>query len=710
MPLFAATIFLSAFLLFLVQPLIAKQILPWFGGAAGVWTTCLVFFQSALLAGYAYPDLIARKLAPMKQAWLHTALLLGSCAVLPVIAGDYWKPAGETDPILGILALLAGVIGLPYVMLSTTSPMVQTWFARAHPGVNPYRLFALSNFAAMLALLSYPFLIEPAIGVKQQAWIWSGMYGVFVLLAIACAFRSAAAVTASAAPVADADGGNRTGTQPVASAPPPAKATQVMWCLLSATGSILLLGISNHVTQNISSIPLLWVVPLALYLLTFILCFDGQGWYKRTWFMIAAGLWLAAMGAMLVTPEFKFALKLQIGLFFSGLFVVCMFCHGELTLIKPAPRHLTRFYLMIALGGALGAILTGIIAPLTLSAYYEFELGLTLAAALLFLRIRSIGSTCADQTDGVPASPSNAGTLAGSGSSASGGRQHLIALLFAALLVAGGIGITVTHTISTNKDAVFTGRNFYTVLRVKEYGLPGEETHSRVLVHGVINHGEQYLSPQYRRAATRYYGSGSGIGRALTSKYDLPNTKVGILGLGAGAVTVYARKQDHWRMYEINPMVLDIARRDFTYLADSPAKIDIVLGDGRLAIEREPAQAYDLLAMDAFSSDAVPAHLITSEAFTAYERHLKPGAILAIHVSNRFLDLAPVIHELAQKHGFHGVIVYETGDTVSDWILLSKSKATLDHPKIKEVAVALPTKPGIKAWTDDFHNIVQVLR
>ena len=706
MPLFAATIFLSAFLLFLVQPLIAKQILPWFGGAAGVWTTCLVFFQSALLAGYAYPDLIARKLAPMKQAWLHTALLLGSCAVLPVIAGEFWKPAGDADPIFGILALLAGVIGLPYVMLSTTSPMVQTWFARAHPGVNPYRLFALSNVASMLALLSYPFLIEPAIGVKLQAWIWSGLYGVFVLLAIACAFRSAAAATAGAPPGADTHG-NPAGAQAAPHAPPPATATQIMWCLLSATGSILLLGISNHVTQNISSIPLLWVVPLALYLLTFILCFDGQGWYKRTWFMFATGCWLAAMGATLVASDLKFALKFQIGLFFSGLFVVCMFCHGELTQIKPAPQYLTRFYLMIALGGALGAIVTGIIAPLTLPAYYEFELGLTLAALLLMLRIRAPGGA-ADASPGTVASAAAAATAAAVPPPVPLTRH--IAFVGAGLLVAGGIGITITQTINYNKESVFTGRNFYTVLRVKEYGLPGEETQSRVLVHGVINHGEQFMAPQYRRAATRYYGSGSGIGRALTSKYDLSNTKVGILGLGAGAVTVYARKQDHWRMYEINPMVLDIARRDFSYLADSPAKIDIVLGDGRLAIEREPAQAYDLLAMDAFSSDSVPAHLITSEAFTAYERHLKPDAILAIHVSNRFLDLAPVIHELAQKHGFHGVIVYETGDTVSDWILLSKSKATLDHPKIKEVAVALPTKPGIKAWTDDFHNIVQVLR
>ena len=668
MPLFAATVFLSAFLLFLVQPMIAKQILPWFGGAAGVWTTCLVFFQSALLAGYAYPDLIARKLEGKKQAWLHTALLAGSCLVLPVIASDFWKPAGDGNPIFGILALLAAVIGLPYVMLSTTSPMVQTWYARAHPGASPYRLFALSNLASMIALLSYPFVIEPLIGVKQQAWIWSGMYLVFVLLAAACAHRAA-----GAAPLAAA----RADASDVHSAPPSGR-LQLMWCALSATGSILLLGISNHVTQNISSIPLLWVVPLALYLLTFILCFDGDGWYKRKWFMLAAGVWLAAMGATLVAPQLKFALKFQIGLFFSGLFVICMLCHGELTQLKPAPRYLTRFYLMVAIGGAAGAFLGGIAAPLLLPAYYELELGLTLAALLLLLRLPRPEPTAAR--------------------------------IAAALLVIGGIGITVTQIVNYNRDALFTGRNFYTVLRIKEYGTPGTETQTRVLVHGVINHGEQNMSDKYRRAVTRYYGHGSGIGRALTAKQDLPALKVGILGLGAGAVTVYARAGDHWRLYEINPMVPDIARKWFTYLADSPAKMEVVLGDGRLAIEREAAQGYDLLAMDAFSSDAVPAHLITSEAFTAYERHLKPDAILAIHVSNRFLDLAPAIKALADKHGFHGVIVYETQPTISDWILLSKNPQTLQHPRIREAAQALPQKAGIKAWTDDFHNIVQVLR
>ena len=677
MPLFAATVFLSAFLLFLVQPLIAKQILPWFGGAAGVWTTCLVFFQSALLLGYAYPDLIARRLEGRKQAWLHALLLAASCAVLPVLASEAWKPTGETDPITGILALLAAVIGLPYVMLSTTSPMVQTWFARAHPGQSPYRLFALSNLASMIALIGYPFAIEPYFGVRQQALIWSMLYVVFAGLAVACAIRAARAAPVGAAAA-------KASATDVA---PPTARVQLLWCVLSATGSILLLGISNHVTQNISSIPLLWVVPLALYLLTFILCFDGDGWYKRKWFMLAAGAWLLAMGATLVAPQLKFALKFQIALFFSGLFVVCMLCHGELTHLKPAPRYLTRFYLMVALGGATGAFLVGIAAPLLLPAYYELELGLTLAALLLFLRV-----------DVWPdAAKPEAANLR-------------VARVFAGLLVAGGIGITITQVVNYSRDALFTGRNFYTVLRVKEYGTVGTETQSRVLVHGVINHGEQNMSEKYRRAVTRYYGHGSGVGRALLSKYDLPSMKVGIIGLGAGAVSVYARKEDHWRLYEINPMVPEIARRWFTYLGDSPAKLEVVLGDGRLAIEREPAQAYDLLAMDAFTSDAVPAHLITSEAFTAYERHLKPDGILAVHVSNRFLDLAPVIKALADKHGFHGVIVYETQPTVSDWILLSKDAKALQHERIRAAAQALPAKAGMRPWTDDFHNIVQVLR
>ncbi|MBL8381262.1 MAG: fused MFS/spermidine synthase, partial [Burkholderiales bacterium] len=260
------------------------------------------------------------------------------------------------------------------------------------------------------------------------------------------------------------------------------------------------------------------------------------------------------------------------------------------------------------------------------------------------------------------------------------------------------------------KDAIFTGRNFYTVLRVKEYGKADDELRMRVLVHGVINHGEQFMADRYRRAATRYYSSSSGVGRALLSRYDEPALKVGILGLGAGAVSVYARAGDHWRMYEINPMVLDIARRHFTYLADSPARIDVVLGDGRLAIERDPPQAFDLLAMDAFSGDAVPAHLITSEAFAAYERHLKPDAILAVHISNRFIDLGPPLKALADKHGFHAVIVNENGQHVSDWVLLSKSRRALEHPQIAAAARPLAARPGMRAWTDDFHDLVGVLR
>ncbi|MFN0162722.1 MAG: spermidine synthase [Burkholderiales bacterium] len=675
MLLFAATIFLSSFLLFLVQPLIAKQILPWFGGAAGVWTTCLVFFQSALLLGYAYPDLVARKLDPRRQAWLHTLLLLASCVFLPVMAGEVWKPAGDANPILGILALLAGVIGLPYVMLSTTSPLVQTWFAASYPGASPYRLFALSNLASMLALLSYPFIIEPAIGVQQQALIWSYLYAVFALLAITCAFRAARAAPAALPPAGSPGAADAAAA---VAEPAPAASTQAMWCALSATGSILLLGISTHVTQNISSIPLLWVVPLALYLLTFILTFDGRGWYRRGGFMLACGVWLAAMGATLVTPALRFELKFQVALFFSGLFVVCMFCHGELTHLKPAPRHLTRFYLMVALGGACGAFLTGIVAPLTLNAYYELELGLTLAALLLLLRL---------------------------------GRQAALSVrLGAALLVVGGIGVTATHAITIQKDAIFTGRNFYTVLRVKEYGKPDDELRMRVLVHGVINHGEQFMADQHRRAATRYYSSDSGVGRALLSRYEQSSMKVGILGLGAGAVSVYARESDRWRMYEINPMVLDIAHRHFTYLADTPARIEVVLGDGRLAIERDPPQAFDVLAMDAFSGDAVPAHLITSEAFAAYERHLKPDAILAVHISNRFIDLGPPLKALADKHGFHAVIVNENGQHVSDWVLLSKSRRALEHPQIAAAARPLIARPGIRAWTDDFHDLVSVLR
>jgi len=676
---YAATIFVSAFLLFLVQPLVAKQILPWFGGSAAVWTTCLVFFQTALLAGYAYSDLVVRRLAPRALMRVHTVLLLVSLAVLPIIPGVQWKPAGAENPSWLILGMLAATIGLPYFLLSTTSPLVQTWFARARPSASPYRLFALSNLASMLALVGYPFLLEPWAPTRSQALGWSAGYALFVGLCAAAGWSSlrheaTPKIIPPAGGIVARPGGD-------AHEEPPSTARQVLWCALAATGSLLLLAVSNHITQNIAAVPLLWIAPLAIYLLTFILCFDGKGWYRREMFlaMLAAGL--AVMAWTLADPKLTHDLAIQIGVFCGGLFLACMFCHGELVRLKPAPKFLTRFYLMVSLGGAFGSVLVGIVAPLVLPAYFELEGGLVVAALLLLWQAR---------------------------------RDHLVfgVLAVAAFLVT--VGCAAWSVREFYEDTIVATRNFYGVLRVKKLG-HSDANYRRSLIHGTILHGTQYLAPGVSRQPTTYYTPTSGIGRALEGLH--PSTtplKVGVIGLGAGTLATYGAKGDVFRFYEINPDVLKIARRDFTFLKDSEATIEVPLGDARLSLEREPKQNFDVLAVDAFSSDAIPVHLITSEALGIYKRHMKPGGIIAFHVTNRFLNLIPVVAALAQVHGLHMIHVADeaedTGASRSDWLLLSDQRESLERPDLAEATKEVEVRKDWRLWTDDFNNLVQVLK
>jgi SAM-dependent methyltransferase len=678
MPLYAVTIFVSAFLLFLVQPVVAKQILPWFGGSAAVWTTCLVFFQAALLAGYAYSDFVVRRLAARTQLKLHTLLLLASIAVLPIIPSAYWKPTGAQSPSWQILGLLAATIGLPYFLLSTTSPLVQVWYARARPGASPYRLFALSNLASMLALVGYPFLFEPWAPTRAQAWGWSAGYVLFVGLCTAAGWSS---VRRLGEQRASRSGPSAPKDADAAFEPSPTLPRQALWCTLAATGSMLLLAVSNHITQNIAAVPLLWIAPLAIYLLTFILCFDGKGWYRRAAMlaMLAAGL--CVMAWTLADSKLTHELALQIGVFCGGLFLACMFCHGELVTLKPAPEYLTRFYLMISLGGALGSALVGIVAPLVLPAYFELAGGLVVTALLLLWQVR---------------------------------RGHIIFGALAAAAVLATAGCAVWAIVQFYDDTIVASRNFYGVLRVQEYGRDNAN-HRRSLIHGTILHGTQYMEPEFRRRATTYYTTTSGIGRALEALHpSMKPVKVGVIGLGTGTLAVYGAIGDVYRFYDINPSVMRIAQRDFTYLQDSDATIELVLGDARLSLEREPPQQFDVLAIDAFSSDAIPVHLITSEAVAVYRRHMKPGGIIAFHVTNRFLNLVPVVEGLARLHGLFMIHIADEGEdslaSRSDWLLLSDRRESLDHPSLTEAATEVEVREDWRLWTDDFNNLVQVLK
>lgn len=670
--LYAATIFASAFLLFLVQPVMAKQILPWFGGSATVWTTCLVFFQSALLAGYAYADWLVRRPSPRNGLKLHVVLLVASLALLPIVPAAHWKPSGDENPIWLILGMLVATIGLPYFLLSSTSPLVQAWFARHFPGRSPYRLFALSNLASMLALLGYPFLLEPWIATRTQSLGWSIGYAAFAVLCAATGWASLRLAPQAGAPAPNAPAGLDDA--------PPTTARQALWIALSATGSILLLAISNHITQNVAAVPLLWIVPLSLYLLTFILCFDGTGWYRRDLIVSMVAAVLGVMAWTQADPDLTHVLAIQLGVFCAGLFLACMFCHGELVRLKPAPRWLTRFYLTISLGGALGAVLVGIVAPLVLPAYFELGAALVLCAALLLWQVR---------------------------------RDHKVFGALAVVSLAVTIGCAVWYVREFYDQTIVATRNFYGVLRVWETGSDADRR--RTLIHGTIMHGTQYFDPLLRRQPTTYYTATSGVGRAIESLHPrLEPVRVGVIGLGTGTLAAWGAKGDVYRFYEINPSVIEIAGRDFTYLADSEATVETALGDARLVLEREAPQQFDVLAIDAFSSDAIPVHLITSEALAIYERHVKPSGIIAFHVTNRFLDLAPVVEALAHAHGLAAVLVSDdgkdTGSSVSDWVLLSKDPAALEKPAIADAASEIAPRRDWRLWTDDFNNLVQVLR
>ena len=681
---YALTIFLSAFLLFLVQPLIAKQILPWFGGSASVWNTCMLFFQTLLLAGYAYADRSVQHLNAKRQVILHAVLLVLSLLCLPIIASESWKPQGDEDPIIRILGLLVATIGLPYALLSTTTPLIQAWYWQSFKQAVPYRLFALSNAASLAALLGYPTLIEPFFGGRQTALVWSVGYAIFALLCIWVGWKSISAPASlsstvegrSLAPQSHEDESAAGKTQQGSTQSPPLSA-RLAWIVLSALGSAVLLAVTNHLTQNISSVPFLWVLPLALYLITFIICFDRPGWYHRGFWGVAAAISLPAM----VYFADSLALFQVSGLYAAGLFAVCMFCHGELASLKPHPSQLTRFYLAMSLGGALGALSIAIGAPMLLSGYYELHI--TLAVIALVLLWRSFDSTWIWRF-------SSAGLVA--------------AVLF---LVHDGLE---AYRLGIREME----RNFYGVVRTRDYP---SEPGFRYMLHGAINHGGQLQGEPFEMMPATYYSPNSGYGRLFQAMPEGPK-RVGLIGLGAGALAAYAQSGDQWVIYEINPAVVDLAKKEFSFLDRMKAPYEIVLGDGRLALEREAPRQYDVLAVDAFSGDSIPIHLVTKEAMAAYVKHLAPGGVIVFQATNRFVDLPPVAKRLADAFGLEAVLVedspqFSTGPERwylhTDQIIMTKNKDLLKHPAFKE-AKPISLRPDVGVFTDDHSNLLRILK
>jgi hypothetical protein len=685
---FAPTIFLGAFLLFQVQPLMAKFILPWFGGGPGVWTVCMVFFQACLLAGYAYAHALSRLASRRTQAGIHVTLLVAALMFLPIAPGAHWQPGAEAEPTRAILLLLTVCLGLPYFMLASTGPLLQAWFSRLRPGVVPYRLYALSNAGSLLALVSYPFVFEPALTRRAQVGVWGWAFGVFVLLCGACAWQLWRARPNDC----PSSGQGAMPAAPSAEEHPPTAAVKAGWFALPACGSVLLLATTNKLCLDVAAIPFLWILPLSLYLLTFVICFDRPAWYARKALTLLLVPLLAVLCYLLPRGS-QVSLGWQIALFGGCLFGGCMVCHGEVYRLKPAPRFLTSFYLFIAAGGAAGGIFVGIISPLVFRSYAELSWGYWLLAALVWSIHLHERTELRWGNRSWPAWP----------------------VLLSGALALGGVMLFQARRAA--RDTVSMTRNFYGVLRVIEGGAD-TPFHAYKLNHGGITHGMQFANPARSGLATTYYHEASGVGVALNNFPRQANRRVGIVGLGTGTLAAYGRPGDTFRFYEINPEVRRMAETGFSFLRNSGARIELVLGDARLSLEREAGQQFDLLVLDAFSSDAVPVHLLTQEAFETYYRHLKPDGAIAVHISNHHLNLLPVLAGVA-KHFDQMMVCLDWDDkcrqwwfSSSRWVVLSRNQPFILSPPLMALATRIPDRFGEHptVWTDDHASLFSIVR
>ncbi len=594
--------------------------------------------------------------------------------------------------------MLATTIGLPYFALSSTTPLVQSWFSRAAPGRSPYRLYALSNAGSLLALLSYPFVVEPAWSLATQTWGWSIAYVGFVVLCSWCALSSWGAREQ------DSEQASLAAETGAAGEPAPDEPSIVLWLVLSACGSLLLLATTNQMCQEVAVVPFLWILPLAIYLLSFILCFESQRWYRREVFgLLLAGSIVAAIYALDQGPLLP--IELQVGIYAAVLFVGCMVCHGELANSKPAPRHQTLFYLLIATGSALGGIFVALLAPVVFTGYWEYQFSLASCCALMVLVIM------VKRTRAIRKNPSTVKRL--------NIGWRFLGVCYCVLVVS-----LVRQAVNFERDTIVRSRNFYGVLRIKV--LPDEVSPRIVLSHGRIEHGFQFSDPDKHRWPTSYYGRESGIGLALThhprrsaDKPEDQGLQIGMVGLGTGTIACYAGEHDRMCFYEINPQVVRMANAFFTFLKDAPTRPEIVVGDGRIQLERElaigPLQLFDVLGIDAFSSDAIPLHLLTREAFQIYWKHLQPDGLLVINISNRHVDLRPVIRGLADEIGKQTLQLSSAGDeeqgtNAADWLIVTSNRAFIDNPAIQEAVEEWSADSRTPfVWTDDHASLWQAL-
>ena len=734
--LLALTIFISAFLLFQVQPLISKFILPWFGGSPAVWTTAMLFFQCTLFLGYVYSHLLFSRLSLAKQVRVHLVLLaLASIMAFFVIPLDSLKPSGTEDPTLRILTLLTLCVGLPYAVLSTTGPLIQAWFSRAYPGLSPYRLFSLSNMGSLIALGSFPFLFEPFMELKTMGRFWMIGFWVFAGLCATCGM--------SMLGLPQNESGSKESSEVNAGGSSPLWWQRLAWVGMSGLSSLMFIATTNHVCHDIATVPFLWIIPLALYLVTFIICFDHPRWYIREFW---CGLCVVAITTLVLDLDWGFAMNL--GIHFGTMFLICMVCHGELVTLRPENRkYITEYYLLISAGGALGGLFITLIATRYFDEYYEWPLGLLLSFAI---------------AGGVLGAVANRKRWMGEAS------PWICSI--GVVLATGVIGwrldpfnwLSSGEGSGIKKQILLQARNFYGTVSVTDrqytHEIPPEENSGisrgldsgyRSFWSGNVLHGRQWTDPKKRILPLTYYDKESGVGKTL--QYCIEDThrdrpiKFGVVGLGSGALAAYARAADGARpadecvMYEINPLVENIAREHFWYLPEYETRlgkpIEVRLGDARLTMEREAAQEYDIIVLDAFSGDSVPAHLLTREAFDIYRKHLKKNAdgtiagIICIHITNTYLNLYPVVKNAAEqvlKSKYTSIYKVSNSQDLlmrSHYFIMSNDEAFLKRtpmvPPIKfvenkvggggEMKDIEQDWPGIPLWTDHYSTIFNIL-
>ncbi|MGB6608570.1 MAG: fused MFS/spermidine synthase [Acidobacteriaceae bacterium] len=668
--LYGAAIFLGALLLFAVEPMAAKQLLPALGGSSAVWITCLVFFQTALLLGYLNAHWLGRQ-SPRTTSVLHIVLLVLAVVALAFALQPDLSNASE-HPLTAIFRALTLTIGLPFLLLASTSPLLQLWLARQQRSDIPWKLFALSNAGSLLALVLYPTLIEPHLSLAVQRKAWGCGFGIYAVFCAVIAWR---------AQQMEADGPRK--PQSAAGVTRSSLRSKLLWFLLPAGAAMQLCAVTSHLSQNIAAIPLLWVLPLGIYLLTFIVAFESPGFYRR-WLMVRLlALGLAALAWMLSQTDATWPIQFSIGFFLVELFFACLFCHAETYALRPANRsESTLFYLLIAAGGAAGTIFIGIGCPLLFDANYD--------VAIAFLATAALALVVTWQ---------------------SGWAQRLLWSAGTALLLVLIIMLHIVYARSTLVEE----RNFYGALRVRESHVPPQAETVRTLLHGTIEHGTQWFAPQFRRNPTTYYATDSGVGLALRFCCDDRPRNIGVVGLGAGTLAAYGKPGDRMRFYEINPAIRPIAENLFTYLRESGAQISFADGDARISLTREAPQNFDVLVIDAFSGDAIPIHLLTTQAMGVYQRQLAPGGILAFHVSNQYLDLPPEIAALAAASGMESRVAdtppqEARGEYRATWVLVTNNAAFLAQPQVAAFAQAMHPRPDLPAWTDDYSSLLPILQ